>query len=96
MVITDGQVWVRVTESMQAEFPIDKVHLQVLHTIPTAEQVALIVDGLDPRLVTALMGEYSAVGAMDDPMGMFAQQAIAAALRGERPGGKTPPDETLG
>lgn len=96
LVISEGVMWVRVPAEMQTEVPLERVHVQLLQMVPSGEMVALQVDELDVDVVNALMAEYSAVGDMDTPLAAFAVQAVSAALRGHRPSGITPPDETLG
>lgn len=97
VVVTEGQMWVRVPNHVWAEFPASRVTVQNIHADPTPEVIALALSAIPQELVTAMMGKESQIGSADDSMGLIALRAICGLLRGDKPGDYPRSDgETLG
>lgn len=95
VVVTEGQMWVRVPSHVWAEFPESRVTVQAIHAEPTPEVVALTVSGIPQELVTQMMAKESQIGSAEDSLGLIALRAICGLLRGDRPGEYPPSSETL-
>ena len=87
--LNGGKLLLEVQGDLAATLPADHVAVMAMHPEPSDSDVAMVVDQLDPLVVTALMGHESSIGALDDPIGLVAMRAVCRAVRGES---MQPPD----
>lgn len=91
-----GRLFIEVEGDLAATFRREHVAVTARFAEPSPEHLHALVSSLDPQLVTALMGEESAISSLADPIGLIAMRAVARALRGETPPLGPDPMQTLG
>jgi hypothetical protein len=95
LVANDGFLLVRVPGPIVADWPASRVTVQALYPQPTPETIALAISSIPVDVITQRMAAESAIGSLDDTLGLIAMRALCGLLRGvDVP--EPPADETLG
>lgn len=83
--LNQGRLYVEASLDATLGIPADQVVVVAHHPDPTLQHLQMVVSGLDPDLVSALMGQESGWSSMEDPIGLIAMRAIVRAMAGETP-----------